>query len=303
MQALLVLKEEENLGLSNILNSERDRVKSLLHDLAEVKKRSNENEEKLKVKQGECSEMQKTLGRLFNNMTVIKKNVNHWLGSESGGNGSGYVASVISNELNKVKAENLELKSRIQSLQQIVEAQENQLVQVKQREERNDILFEYLKSARNSENKKNPSPKNQNSEKNSKKLDYSQEDIPQTHQKIEDLLKENERLRQICIDFDEKRKKNSRFSSDTSRNFEEYECNIKILKENNNLLLEKIKSLETQKSKLIQDYKNENKITAEHLSSLIISSYNSDPDSQQVIQENLCRLWQSNESIFSVSNN
>ena len=308
MQALLVLKEEENYQLHSILKSEKEINKGLSSEVESLKKRVSDLDSNLNIKQHECIELQKSLSKYFNSMTILKANLNTWIEVPSSSRlSSGLTSPRQNSNLSAIKSENLELRSKLELLEKAIQSRDQELEKLKKSENRNDILYEYLKSARSSEIPQSTLTKEKDS-KNSKQtqnmFEYGEDSEEQALKaKINELVIENERLRQTCQDSDDKTKGHQRLKSCQSplmnTNLEEYEYNLKILKENNQLLAEKIKNLEQEKVKIIQDYKNEEKLTALEISSIIINSYTK-KDNQVKVEENLCKLWTTYESVFSV---
>lgn len=305
MQALVVLKEEENSQLHSVLKTEKEINKGLADEVECLKKRVTELDSNLNIKQLQCIELQKSLSKYYNSMTILKANLNTWIEVPSSSRmHSGLTSPRQNTELSAIKSENQELKSKLESLEKVILSRDQELEKLIKTENRNDILYEYLKSARSSEIPQNTHNKEKDSKQCKNLFDYGEDSEEEVLKgKIHELVKENERLKQICLDFDDKTKGHQRLKSCQSplmnTHFEEYEYNLKILKENNNLLSEKIKNLEQEKLKIIQDYKNEEKLTALEISSIITNSY-SKKENQITIEANLCKLWTTHDSVFSV---
>lgn len=309
MQALLVLKEEENVALNNLLSGEREKVKNLMNDLMKLRTQNFELDGKLKSCQGQLGDVEKSIGCYFNSMTMLKTNVSKWLGSPTNSSTKSF-SGLNSPKYIHQSFQNSEINSLKQQLSALQTSYENTLKQLSKKDEKeSDNLLTYLTSARNSEKPKQPDDNLQSDlEKKTKELQQMQEEFEisehQYKQKISELSKEITRHKSQILDLETKLKTENRsktsHSHSNSKNFEDYEKNLKILTENNQLLQDRIKIIETEKNKIIQDFKAERKFTANELAKLIIISYSTKDEQKAIIEENLCKLWLANDSIFSV---
>lgn len=312
MQALLVLKEEENAVLGTLLASEREKARNLLGESQLLKIQNLDLESKLKICEGQLKDLEKSMASYFNNMTVLKTNVSKWLGSPTNSNTksvSGLSSPKYDSQLSMHRSEIQELKSKLSELQK---SYENTLKELKTKEEKeSDNLLNYLTSARNSEKPKAFEESLQGElDKKTKELLAIQEDFEITEQQykqtISDLSKENAKHKSLILNLETQLKSESWGKRSTphsytnSKNFEEYENNLKILTENYKLLQDRIKIMESEKIKIIQDFKAERKFTANELAKAILSGYSNNDQQKRLIEENLCKLWLAYENIFSV---
>lgn len=309
MQALLVLKEEENAALSGLLGGEREKNKNLMNDLMKMRTQNFELDSKLKSCQGQLSDVEKSIGGYFNSMTMLKTNVSKWLGSPTSAS-SKSISGFSSPKYIHHSFQNPEISSLKQQLSALQSSYENTLKQLSKHQEKEpDNLLNYLTTPRASTHA-NPQPSSLQSEldQKTKAFHQLQEEFQQSEhqyqQKLSELSKENSRHKSLILDLETKLKSESRaknsHSYSNSKNFEDYEKNLKILTENNQLLQDKIKVLEADKLKIIQDFKAERKFTATELAKLVVISYSTKDEQKAAIEENLCKLWLANESVFSV---